>query len=143
MSSKIQNCMNFLAEFKHNRTPPPGNRLHYTLLLPKKTFCCLTKCFLPLRRCTYPRVCVCVCQTFHVKVPPPCVGHGSPRQKKKKRSEQNLSLLKATAGSRAPLIVIKFKSSRQVSDISASCKSSSLLLNLVVVILLYVFSPMC
>lgn len=62
---------------------------------------------------------------------------------KEKCSEQNLSLLKATAGSRDPLIVIKFKSLCQVSDIAASCESSSLLLHLAVVILLYVFGPMC
>lgn len=123
-----------------NQTSPPGNRLHYTLL-PKKTFCCLTKCFVPLLGCTYPRVCVWLSDISCESAASLC----GPwlNKAKEKRSEENLSLLKATAGSRAALIVIKFKSSRRVFNITASCESSSLLLHLVVVILLYVFCPMC
>lgn len=70
-------------------------------------------------------------------------GPGLRNAAKESRSEQNSSLLKATAGSRDSQIFIKFKSSHRVSNITASCESSRPLLRLVVVIPSDLFSPTC
>lgn len=123
-----------------SQIPPPGNTLHYTLLLPKKTSCCLTKCFLPLLGCNFS--CVQLSDISCQSAASSC-GPVLRNAAKERPSEQNSGLLKATAGSWASQIFIKLKCSHRVSNLTASCEGWSPLLRLVVVMPSDFFSPMC
>lgn len=117
----------FWPSLNTSQIPPPGNTLHYTLLLPMKTSCCSTKCFLPLLGCNFSCV-----QLSDISCQSAASSFGPVLRNaaKERPSEQNSGLLKATAGSWASQIFIKFKSSHRVSNLTASCEGCSPLLRL-------------